>query len=171
MIKTGADLSRVDDERARPYGFREEMGEVRTGKLFSVLGGCLLAVAVGLCLLTLDFIHHARSAEGLVSPASTSDTHARIDFATASGQKVWFGTGGEIATRPGQRVQVLYQEGLDPRWHSNGVDARLAAAGALWYLPSMLALLGGGLLVVGLCGSSIERMLRALRRASARPLT
>ncbi|HEY3255081.1 MAG TPA: hypothetical protein VGJ91_14070 [Polyangiaceae bacterium] len=70
---------------------------MRTGKLFGVLGGCLLALAAVLCLLTLDFIHHARPAEGVVSPASISETHARIDFVTASGQKIWFGTSGEIA--------------------------------------------------------------------------
>jgi len=126
---------------------------------------CLLALAAGLCLLTFDFIRHARSAEGVVSPASISETHVRIDFTTTSGQRVWFGTSGEMTIPPGQRVPVLYREGLDPRWHSNGVDARLAAAGALWYLPLRLSLLGGALLVVGVWGSGIERIAQALPRA------
>ncbi len=145
------------------------MGKTRTGKLFSVVGGCLLALALVLCFLTLDFIRHAQSAEGIVGPASVSETHLRVDFATASGQKIWFITSGEVTVHPGQRVQVLYREGLDPRWHSDGVDARLAAARSLWYLPAMLSLLGGGLLVVGLCGSSFERIAQSLRRTPLEP--
>lgn len=138
---------------------------MRSGKFFSVLGACSLALGACLCLLTFDFIRHARPAEGVVSPASVNETHVRIDFTTASGERVWFGTSGEITLAPEQRVQVLYREGLDPRWHSNGVDARLAAVGALWYLPLRLALLGGALVVVGVWGSGIERIAQALRRA------
>jgi hypothetical protein len=118
--------------------------------------------------LRLDFIHHAQSAEGIVNPVSTGGTHVRIDFTTASGKKSWFSTSGEVATYPGQRVQVLYREGLDPSWHPDGVDACMASPSSLWYLPSRLFVLGGGFFVVGMWGSSIDRMVRALRRSLRR---
>lgn len=145
------------------------MGEGRRIILFCAVGGCLLAVAVVLCLLRLDFIRHAQSAEGIVNPVSTGGSHVTIEFTTASGKKSWFITSGEVATHPGQRVEVLYREGLDPSWYPDGLEACMASPGSLWYLPSRLSVLGGGFFVVGMWGASIDRMMRALRRSLRKP--
>jgi hypothetical protein len=114
------------------------------------------------------FIHHAQSAEGIVNPVSTG-SHVRIDFTTASGKKSWFSTSGEVATHPGQRVEVLYREGLHSNWYPDGVDACMASPGSLWYLPSRLSVLGGRFFVVGTWGASIDRMMQALRRSLRKP--
>ena len=132
---------------------------------YCVIGGGLLAAAVALGIWRLVFMHHAKSAEGIVNPSSIGGTHVKIEFVTASGKKARFTTGGEVATFPGQRVPVLYREGLDPRWYPTGVDACMAAPASLWYLPSRLSLLGGGFFLVGMWGSSLDRMVGALRRA------
>ena len=145
------------------------MGEGRSIVLFRAVGGCLLLVALVLSLLRLHFIHHAKSAEGIVNPVSTGGTHVTIEFATASGKKSWFITSGEVATHPGQSVQVLYREGLNPSWYPDGVDACMASPSSLWYLPARLAVLGGGFFVVGMWGSSIERLVRALRPRLRKP--
>ena len=141
------------------------MGEGRRIPLYCGLGGCLLAVAVALCFLRINFIRYAQSAEGVVDPSSAGENHVTVEFTTASGKKSWFITSGEVATHPGQKVRVLYREGLDPRWYRDGVDARMAAPASLWWLPLTLSIFGGGLLVVGVWGSSIDRMIGALRRS------
>jgi hypothetical protein len=114
------------------------MGEARRNMPYCVIGGCLLAATVALGIWRLAFIQHAKSAEGIVNPSSIGGTHVKIEFVTASGKKAWFTTGGEVATHPGQRVPVLYREGLDPRWYPDR-SGRLHGSPGLALVPAIEA--------------------------------
>lgn len=83
-----------------------------------------------------SFLARASLAEGVVSDLYSGAAHLLISFSDKAGQTYDFYTSGWISYRKGQRVRVLYLPDNPKR------SAQLDDAGALWFTPLLLGMLG-----------------------------
>lgn len=104
----------------------------------------LLAAGVWRAFVARDFVQHASVAEGQVFAVPFGGSHPEVRFLLPSGEPVEYPQGGMIfGYGVGDRVKVLFRPEA-PR-----ETACIDAAGALWFDPLLLIVLGLGFGVAG----------------------
>jgi hypothetical protein len=99
-----------------------------------VVVGCgLVALVTGLSQAA--FVSRAATAQGVVARLNAGGSHPEIAF-EVGGRHFEYPQGGLIfGYRPGEAVEVLY----DP---ANPAHACLQSAGALWFVPGLMTVIG-----------------------------
>lgn len=119
--------------------------KLRDAGFFLVAGAATLAAAIAFASDRYEFVKTAAIADGLVTELNAGGSHPNVRFVDASGRSVDFPAGGWISGyRAGQRVRVLYLAKAPER------SACLDAWGSVWFIPTLLGVLGATHLAVGL---------------------
>lgn len=122
--------------------------KVMLSALFAVIGIGLLVIAAVTGMAKRSFARNAARAQGVVVRLNAGGSHPEIEFADVSGQRISYPQGGLIfGYRPGDKVNVLYLPN-DPRR-----TACLDTFGALWFVPSLLAIMGVLFVIAGVMRS------------------
>ncbi len=114
-------------------------------------GVLLLVTAAVSAVQTSRFIAGSLQGDGTVTRLNAGGSHPQVAFRTRAGSIVSVPQGGLITGfRVGQPVQVLYAASDPAR------TVRLRSFGSLWGTSLTLAILGAGLLGLGLASFSLR---------------